>query len=514
MKKFWKWICVACTIVSVLTLLSLGVAADTAWNTWENIKWYFDEDTGTLTIGGEGAIPDVAYSKYPWNSITSQTQTLVFEEGITEVPNRAFSGMNKLTTLSIPASMKSLVSGNPSMFAYANNLSNITAAEGGTYFVQDGVLYTADTLVFYPAGKTDTTYTIPEGIVTIGTYAFPTNYSLTVLTLPESLQNMGEHAIDLPELMTLHIPKNVSSIHAYAFVLMKKLTAYTVDSENSNYTDVDGILYTKDMTQLVAYPDNHPATVLTVPDAVTTMDPAVLYRSRNLKTLHLPASLTTILTNRTFSGGADIEEVIVDSANTVFCSVDGVLYTKDMTALYCYPSNKADTEFHIPDSVTKVLHGSMWELQNMKTLYFGSGITSVESPQLVSSQLTSIYFPGDFPLWFRNATAGIRRYYLNNITFYYPEGASGWTSPTMTVNGVTFQTASYTRMTAEDLTGDGIIDDNDLMLLQNYFSGKTTVVFDPTKADFNGDGKFTRADVMYLARALAKWEGYSIATAD
>ena len=35
-------------------------------------------------------------------------------------------------------------------------------------------------------------------------------------------------------------------------------------------------------------------------------------------------------------------------------------------------------------------------------------------------------------------------------------------------------------------------------------------IFDPEMADCNGDGKFTRADGMYLARALAGWEGYTL----
>lgn len=487
--------------------LSDTVLEEIPWNTWNNIQWYFDETTGTLTIGGESAIPSVSYSAYPWRSILGKTKVLVFEEGITSVPGIAFSGMYNLTTLSIPKTMQTLVSGNPSLFANAYNLSNITAADGGTYYVQDGVLYTADTLVFYPAGKTDPSYTIPKGIVTIGAYAFPRNSSLTALTLPESLQSIGDNAMTMTELKTLHIPKNVSSIHKYAFVFMDALTAYTVDSENPNYTAVDGILYTKDMTTLMAYPDNHPATTFTVPDTVVEMDPAILHRSKNLKTLTLPASLTTIWTCRSFSGGCDLEEVIVDSANQNFCSVDGVLYSKDMTTLYYYPENKADTEFHIPDSVTTLAHASMFNLRKLNTLYFGSGITTVQM-QFSLSLLEKIYFPGDLPSWFSRAFSNLQYYgMLDTLTFYYPAGNTTWTDGTMTISGVTYKTASYTRYTAEDLTGDGKIDADDLSLLLDYFSGKD-VTFDLTKADFDGDGVFTRADVMYLARALANWAGY------
>lgn len=485
------------------TTATYDLEEEITWNIWDNIKWYFDEDTGTMTIAGEGAIPSVAYSGYPWSSVRSNIKTLVFAEGITTVPGMAFSGTYSLTTLSIPASMKSIASGNPSLFVSANNLSNITAAEGGTYFVQDGVLYTADTLVFYPIAKTDTTYTIPEGIKTIGTYAFPRSATLTVLTLPESLETIEESALTLHNVQSLYIPKNVSNIHKYAFSLTYTLTAYTVDSENSNYTDVDGVLYTKDMTQLVAYPDNHPATTFTVPDTVVEMTSSMLHTSRNLKILNLPASVTTIWSNRSSSNVVVLEEINVDVNNSSYCAVDGVLYNKDMTTLHYYPANKADTEFHIPDSVTTVPYGSMTDLQNLKTLYFGSGVTSVGSSQFTSPQLTSIYFPGDLPSWFHSAFSHLRYYnMLDTLTFYYPTGASGWTSPTMELSGVTYKTAVYTP--AEDISW------NTWESIKWYYDESTetlTIAGEGTVPEYNNGDAYPWNPYYYTTKHIVFEEG-------
>lgn len=485
---------------------------DIPWNTWNNVQWKYDETTKTLTIAGDGAIPEYNSSDpYPWESVMRNATTLVFEEGVTSVPSRAFSGMYNLTTLSIPASMQYIQTGNPSLFANARSLSTITAAAGGTYSVQDGVLFTADTLVFYPSTKTDTTYTIPEGIKNIGAYAFQFTQNLTALTLPESLKTIGDNALTLLKLQTLHIPKNVSGIHKYAFPFTNALTAFTVDSANTAYTAVDGILYTKDMTKLVAYPDNHPATTFTVPNTVVEMTSSMLHTSRNLKILNLPASVTTLWGARSTSGSVVLEAITVDADNPSYCAVDGVLYSKDMTILYKYPNHKADKVFRIPDSVTRVDSSAMYSMTYLQTLYFGTGVTSVGSGQFVSPQLTSFYLPGDLPNWFNSAFNHFRYYnnLLDTITFYYPEGAAGWSTPTTTVNGVTYKTAPYTRTTAEDLTGDGSVGADDAVLLTDYFSGKT-VDFDPTKADFDHDGAFTRADAMYLARALAGWAGYTI----
>ncbi len=65
--------------------------------------------------------------------------------------------------------------------------------------------------------------------------------------------------------------------------------------------------------------------------------------------------------------------------------------------------------------------------------------------------------------------------------------------------------------TSVDLTGDGKTDEDDAAMISAWFTGMyTEIPFDPEMADCNGDGKFTRADGMYLARALAGWEGYTL----
>lgn len=62
-----------------------------------------------------------------------------------------------------------------------------------------------------------------------------------------------------------------------------------------------------------------------------------------------------------------------------------------------------------------------------------------------------------------------------------------------------------------DLNGDGVVDTADVALISDWFAGKyASLPFDTAVADFNGDGMFTRADGMYLARAVAGWDGYKL----
>ena len=49
--------------------------------------------------------------------------------------------------------------------------------------------------------------------------------------------------------------------------------------------------------------------------------------------------------------------------------MDGVLYSADMTTLYCYPIAKAGTEFYVPETVDYVEH--------MHVLYYGTNLTAL-----------------------------------------------------------------------------------------------------------------------------------------
>ena len=59
-----------------------------------------------------------------------------------------------------------------------------------------GILFdkSASTLLLYPAGRADSTYTVPEGIEEIGSQAFYTNRHITNVSLPQSLRRICREA--------------------------------------------------------------------------------------------------------------------------------------------------------------------------------------------------------------------------------------------------------------------------------------------------------------------------------
>lgn len=92
-------------------------------------------------------------------------------------------------------------------------------------------------------------------------YRYKGSSGKTVFTVPDEHEGRPvveilDFALANAEYLTgINIGKNVNKVEEWAFTNSAKLTAFNVPFENSAFTDIDGVLYTKDMTELVAYPN-------------------------------------------------------------------------------------------------------------------------------------------------------------------------------------------------------------------------------------------------------------------
>ncbi len=81
---------------------------------------------------------------------------------------------------------------------------------------------------------------------------------------------------------------------------------------------------------------------------------------KQFKTISLPATINYISGNGPFAVCVVLTEIKVDSANEHYTAVDGVLYSKDMTELICYPAKKTDITYKIPEGVKKIAHSAFY----------------------------------------------------------------------------------------------------------------------------------------------------------
>jgi len=511
---------------------SFGLEENT-WHTYRTLQWKFEENTGTLTIAGEGAIGSTWVNRYPWYVYSSKITSVMIEKGITNLPRNAISSLGyNYTEICLPASLEKM---DADELNWKYSLKTITISEDNKrYYVNYGILFENANdgihLLVYPQTKKDiTSYTVPEGVTRICKGAFFTNQTLTELILPDSLEVIEDTALQLWLIQTLHIPANVKSFSPVG-IFCDSLTAYTIDPDNTEYTVVDGILYTKDMTQLIAYPKSHPGTTYTVPDSVTIIPNSLFLKTSNIRTLTIPASVTKIIDANGYSlGRAYMSEIIVDPDNPNYCSVDGVLYSKDMKTLIFYPPYKKNAVYRMPDTVTDMGYGAMIVLSCLEDLHLSPNLSKWGSYYNTFGSafaLKSVYFYCDYNSGIASAFQPLSYSgKLDQMTFYYPSDRKNWPSPTLAIGSGNVRTATFEPWDGAldipgDITDDGKADADDLLDLANYFAGHTDTaietileneeIFEKVAAFDDNPEDFSRYDAMYIARALAGWEGYDL----
>lgn len=112
----------------------------------------------------------------------------------------------------------------------------------------------------------------------------------------------------------------------------------------------------------------------------------------------LPEGISEI-TFMTFCCVDDIKEISISEKNENYCTVDGVLFTKDMKTLIAYPNMKEDDSYIIPDTVENINSLAFHLNNNLKRIQIGSNVTNIDSRNLadctysVFNSSLEIYIP-------------------------------------------------------------------------------------------------------------------------
>ena len=171
---------------------------------------------------------------------------LELPEGLTKLEGTVFQSMSSLTTIVLPTTLSTLTHEVSSqakfVFDGLSNLTTIEVKEGSPYFsAKDGVLYSADgkELVYHPiknGGTTRYKYIIPEGVETIGEYAFYKNTYLNGVVLTPSVTSIGKNAFYGCSYITsvdfARSGDTTLSIGDGAFQSCARLNGKTVDGRN------------------------------------------------------------------------------------------------------------------------------------------------------------------------------------------------------------------------------------------------------------------------------------------
>ena len=327
-----------------------------------------------------------------------------------EIEMMAIYNCKRLESVSIPANLSKLDDSN---FSLCPKLVDISVNSENNYFKSDnGILYTKNgiSILRYPIGKSENSFAIPSGVVTIGSYAFY-HSNLESITIPSTVTTIENNAfgysknltqIDIPNsvtkiemmafqncsklsavemsdnvteiemmtfsyctsLQTFNVGKNMREIDGSAFSGCSSLKAFEVAEENPVLSSIDGVLYTKDGKKLLKCPIAFYATSYAVPDGVEVIAEYAFQKCKNIEAFTLPESLTSIETSA-FSN----------------CSMTAINLPSTVNTIGWMAFEECDNleTFVIPESVKDVPMMMLYGCDNLTYLYLPSGIEHIGS---------------------------------------------------------------------------------------------------------------------------------------
>ena len=113
---------------------------------------------------------------------------------MTSIGDTAFAQCTGLVSINIPDSVISLGE-DPLLQCYSLTAVNV-GGSNPNYSSSNGVMFDKDKtrLMIYPAAKSDSEYTVPNGVVSVDSYAFGWNTHLSTVTLGKDVSTLGEYA--------------------------------------------------------------------------------------------------------------------------------------------------------------------------------------------------------------------------------------------------------------------------------------------------------------------------------
>ncbi len=184
---------------------------------------------GTKTIADMAFTDCKGYIEYKDFENCVGLTSIKLPDGMVNIGNGVFDGCTKLASIEIPKSVKNI--GN-SAFSGCISLTGINVSENNTaYCSENGVLYNkAKTEIMrFPCQKTDTSFTIPNGVTGIANGAFENCRNLTGITIPKGAKSIGDDVFSNCEgLTSITIPDGVTSIGSSAFYECIALTSAVI----------------------------------------------------------------------------------------------------------------------------------------------------------------------------------------------------------------------------------------------------------------------------------------------
>ncbi len=405
----------ALLIVSSIVMLSPSLDADgtTDGIVLGGLVYDILDDGTAIVMGFDGDIEKIDIP----GSITVDGVEYI----VTSVNPSAFENCSTAKTVVIGPYVQTIAS-NP--FRFCESLETIEVHPDNEWFtVKDGVLLTIDGKTLVSGIRTAMECIIPDGVERIGIYAFADS-SLKSVVIPESVIEIGNYAFKgCSDLITVNVDHvktisqcsfinctslesinlvdteiiehgafahceglteviigpNLKTMTRNPFIGTTSLTEFTLDPENPWFTVVDGVLFSKSLSSIYAFPSGH-STEYTVPEG-TSVIRASAFESSIIESITIADSIIAI-DNDAFYNCVELVDVDLGSKVQILCA-DIFAGCESLESIV------------IPDSVKYLDSGIFSYCTSLSSVELGSGITNIPESMFYDTAITSIFIPAN-----------------------------------------------------------------------------------------------------------------------
>ena len=262
--------------------------------------------------------------------------SITIADSVVTIGSNAFRGCKSLTSVTLPASLEELGEG---AFYECEKLNDVVGGEnlgavhpstfwGTAWIKKSDYVVLGSTLIEINSNDEDlilpeTVRHLPEKKGVIGSCLFTGSKKINKLSLNEGLETISGKSFDFfRNIKSVYIPASIKSIKDDVFVggctwgigtssgfnSLSILESIEVAIENEFYKSIDGVLFSKDGKELVAYPTAKKSEKYVIPDGTESIESSAFLGNTYLREIVVPNSVSQV-GKKTFEGMKNLQKI-------------------------------------------------------------------------------------------------------------------------------------------------------------------------------------------------------------